>query len=364
MLKHIILQFFFLASVYGSNPKALIFGGTGQDGTYLTNFLLGKNYEVHSVSRCSVFKEEFLPKLQVEEIRDNNPYFYYHIGNIVDYTTVLNIIREIQPDEIYNLAAQSSVKKSFDHPMETSEVNAIGALHILEALRALEMEKKVRYFQAATSEMYGAAKEIPQTEQTPFCPRSPYGISKLYSYWITVNYREAYGLFACNGIMFNHESPLRPETFVSRKITQAVCQYKLGLRDTLYLGNLDAKRDWGYAGDFVEAMWLMLQQDKPDDYVIATGVWHSVREFVELAFHCLDIEIEWQGEGVDELGIDKRNGNAIVKIDPKFYRPVEGCYTLGDPSKAEKKLKWKSKTTFQELLEIMIKAEFERLQFK
>lgn len=331
-----------------SSKKAIIFGATGQDGTYLSEFLLEKGYEVHGISRRNSSNDIF----------KSNPQFFFHFGDVSNSATVIKLIQAIQPDEIYNLAAQSNVKVSFDYPEETAEVNAIGTLRILEAVKLLGLEKNVKFFQAASSELYGLAPEIPQTEKTPFSPRSPYGISKLYSYWITVNYREAYGLFACNGILFNHESPLRGEAFVTRKISIAACRYKLGSQDILYLGNLDIQRDWGYAKDYVEAMWLMLQQDKADDYVIATGESHSVREFVELAFKEVGVEIEWHEKGVDEFGVDKNTGNIIVKIDPKYYRPIEGGIALGNALKAENQLRWKPKTNFPELLKIMILADF------
>lgn len=328
--------------------KALIFGVTGQDGVYLKEFLLNKNYEVHGVSRA-VASRHF-----------DEANYYAHSGDVSNAATVFRLIQSIQPDEIYNLAGQSAVKASFDSPEETARVNSIGTLQILEAIRLSGLEKKVKFFQAASSEMFGLAKESPQTEKTPFHPRSPYGVSKLYSYWITINYREAYGIFGCNGILFNHESPLRGEGFVTRKITLGACRYKLGLQEVLYLGNLDAKRDWGFAKDYVEVMWLMLQQDQPDDYVIATGEMHSVREFVELAFKSLGIYIEWKGEGVDECGIDKSTGNIVVRVDPKYYRPCEVDCIKGDSSKAEKLLNWKPKTKFSELLKIMVEADYRK----
>lgn len=356
MLFYFLLSFCLSIGIVEANDssrepkkKALIFGVTGQDGTYLKVLLLSKNYEVHGVSRTAS-----------TTISEGNPHYFLHSGDVSNSATVFKLIQSIQPDEIYNLAGVSSVKVSFDSPEETGKVNAIGTLQILEAIRLLGLEKRVKFFQAASSEMFGLAQECPQTEKTPFHPRSPYGVSKLYSYWITVNYREAYGIFACNGILFNHESPLRPETFVTRKITLAVCRYKLGLQQVLYLGNLDVMRDWGYAKDYVEAMWLMLQQDQPDNYIIATGETHSVREFVELAYKEVGVEIEWSGQGLDEHGIDKSNGSIIVRIDPKLYRPSEVNFILGNPLKAEKILHWKAKTKFADLLKIMVDADYHK----
>lgn len=350
-----------LCSVENETPKkkALIFGVTGQDGAYLTEFLLKKNYEIHGVKR----KSSMLNTGRVDQFYTDPHYcnnFNLHYGDITDASNVLHLLQSIQPDEVYNLAAQSHVKVSFELPNYTSQTNAVGTLNILEGIRSLGLEKKTKFYQASTSELYGLVQEIPQSEKTPFYPRSPYAVAKLYAYWITINYREAYNIFACNGILFNHESPLRGETFVTRKITKAACRYVLGLQDTLYLGNLDSKRDWGYAKDYVEAMWLMLQQEKPDDYVVATGETHSVREFVELAFKELGVEIEWHGEGQEEFGIDKANGNVIVKVHPRYYRPTEVAFLLGDPTKAQKKLNWKPKTGLPELLKIMIEADYEQ----
>jgi GDPmannose 4,6-dehydratase len=336
------------------HKKALIFGITGQDGNYLAELLLNKNYEVYGVAR-----HPLSDKSPIKQFNTNH--FYFHIGDITDHSNLIHLIETIRPDEIYNLAAQTHVQASFEYPEETARINALGTLRILEAIRILGLEKKVRFFQATSSELYGLAQEMPQIEKTPFYPRSPYGVAKLYGYWITVNYRESYGIFACNGILFNHESPLRSETFVTRKITLAACRHKLGLQDVLYLGNLDAKRDWGYAKDYVEAMWLMLQQDTPDDYIISTGEIHSVREFVELAFKELDIDIKWQGEGVEEQGFDGKTGQVIVKIDPKYYRPTEAAFLLGKAEKAEKILKWKSKTSFKELVKIMMDADYQKV---
>jgi GDPmannose 4,6-dehydratase len=341
-----------------SRKKALIFGVTGQDGAYLSEFLLGKGYEVHGIKR----KSSLLNTGRVDAIYANPDYvgkFFLHYGDLTDPLNVVGLLQKIQPDEVYNLAAQSHVKVSFEMPGYTGQTDAMGTLNILEGIRSLGLSHKTKFYQASTSELYGLVQEIPQSETTPFHPRSPYAVAKLYSYWIAVNYREAYNLFTCNGILFNHESPLRGETFVTRKITRAACRYVLGLQDVLYLGNLEAKRDWGYAKDYVEAMWLMLQQDHPDDYVVATGETHSVREFVELAYKELGIEIEWHGEGSHEYGVDRNNGKVIVKVDPKYYRPAEVEFLLGNPAKAEKELGWKPKTKFHELLKIMIQADYE-----
>src|SRR5688572_27444366 len=331
---------FLIASVEAADlpvlrKKALIFGVAGQDGAYLVEFLLNKNYEVHGVKRRS----SSLNTGRVDRFYEEVQYaqnFFLHYGDVTDAINVVHLVQHIQPDEIYNLSAQSHVKVSFELPEYTAEVNGIGTLRILEAIRILGFTDKVKFYQASTSELYGLVQEIPQTEKTPFYPRSPYAVAKLYGFWATVNYREAYGMFACNGILFNHESPLRGETFVTRKITLAACRYKVGLQKVLHLGNLDSKRDWGYAKDYVEAMWLMLQQDHPDDYVIATGENHSVREFVELAFKAIDIEIEWQGSGIDEVGVDKSNNNIVIKIDPNYYRPTEVDFLLGNAAKAKK----------------------------
>jgi GDPmannose 4,6-dehydratase len=280
-----------------------------------------------------------------------------HYGDLTDSTNLIRIIQETQPDEIYNLAAQSHVQVSFDTPEYTANSDAVGTLRLLEAIRILGLEKKTKFYQASTSELYGKVQEIPQSETTPFYPRSPYGAAKLYAYWVTVNYREAYGMFACNGILFNHESPIRGETFVTRKITMAVARIKNGLQDKLYLGNLDAQRDWGFAGDYVEAMWLMLQQDEPDDLVIATGETHSVREFVELAFGEVGIEIEWRGEGVNEVGVDKGAGDVLIVIDPRYYRPTEVDLLMGDPTKAKEKLGWEAKVGLVELVKMMVEGD-------
>jgi GDPmannose 4,6-dehydratase len=336
---------------------ALITGITGQDGAYLAEFLLNKGYIVHGIKRrSSSFNTERIDHLY-RDPHERNVNFFMHYGDLTDSTNLIRIIQETQPDEIYNLAAQSHVQVSFDTPEYTANSDAIGTLRLLEAIRILGLEKKTKFYQASTSELYGKVQEIPQSETTPFYPRSPYGAAKLYAYWVTVNYREAYGMFACNGILFNHESPIRGETFVTRKITMAVARIKKGLQEKLYLGNLDAKRDWGFAGDYVEAMWLMLQQDEPDDLVIATGEMHSVREFVELAFGEVGIEIEWQGEGVDEVGLDAATSDVLVEIDPRYYRPTEVELLLGDPSKAKEKLGWEAKVGLRELVKMMVEGD-------
>lgn len=340
----------------GVKKKALIFGVTGQDGAYLSGFLLEKNYEVHGVIRPA----------SVPNTHRLNPYlamdnFSLHYGDLTDSISILNLIQTIQPDEIYSLGAQSHVRISFDLPEYTAEVDAIGPLRILDAIKQSGLAKKIKFYQASTSELYGLVQEIPQSETTPFYPRSPYGVAKLFAFWSTVNYREAYGMFACNGILFNHESPLRGENFVTRKITLGVASYKHTKTGVLYLGNLDSKRDWGYAKDYVEAMWLMLQQKKADDYVVATGEMHSVREFVELAFNEIGVEVEWRGEGVDEYGVDKATGKTVVAIDPKFYRPSEVELLIGNPVKAERVLNWKPRTSFQQLLKIMVEADCKKL---
>lgn len=337
------------------NKCALIFGITGQDGAYLAEFLLQKGYEVHGVKRrSSSFNTARIDHLYQDKHKDNN-HFFLHYGDVTDSTNVARLINEIQPDEIYNLAAQSHVQVSFETAEYTANADALGTLRILEAIK--NNKKKIKFYQASTSEMFGKVAEIPQTEKTPFYPRSPYGAAKVYAHCITVNYREAYGIFACSGILFNHESPLRGETFVTRKITQAVARIHYGLQDRLYLGNIDSKRDWGYAKEYVQAMWLMLQQDQPADYVIATGETHSVREFVELAFKEVGIEIEWKGEGVNEQGFDKKTGKILICIDPSYFRPTEVDYLLGDASFAQKKLGWKAKTTFKDLVTLMMHSD-------
>lgn len=319
---------------------ALITGITGQDGAYLAEFLLDKGYEVHGVKRrSSLFNTERVDHLY-QDPHEENVNFFLHYGDLTDATNLIRIVQEVQPDEIYNLAAQSHVKVSFETPEYTANADALGPLRILEAIRILGLGDKTRFYQASTSEMFGLAQEIPQTEETPFYPRSPYGAAKLYAYWITKNYRESYGLYAVNGILFNHESPIRGETFVTRKITRAVSRYKLGLQEKLYIGNLDAKRDWGHAKDYVDGMWGMLQLDEPQDFVLATGVTHTVRSFVEKAFSEVDVELEWKGEGVEEQGIDKGTGQVVVEIDPDYFRPTEVDILCGDASKAREMLGW------------------------
>ena len=340
---------------------ALITGITGQDGAYLAEFLLNKGYIVHGIKRrSSSFNTERIDHLY-RDPHERNVNFFMHYGDLTDSTNLIRIIQETQPDEIYNLAAQSHVQVSFDTPEYTANSDAIGTLRLLEAIRILGLEKKTKFYQASTSELYGKVQEIPQSETTPFYPRSPYGAAKLYAYWVTVNYREAYGIFACNGILFNHESPIRGETFVTRKITMAVARIKKGLQEKLYLGNLDAKRDWGFAGDYVEAMWLMLQQDEPEDFVIATGEMHSVREFVELAFGEIGIEIQWRGEGVDKVGVDAATRDVLVEIDPRYYRPTEVELLLGDPTKAKEKLGWKAEVRLRKLVKMMVDGDMGKL---
>ena len=335
---------------------ALITGVTGQDGAYLAEFLLKKGYVVHGIKRrSSLFNTDRIDHLY-QDPHVENKNFILHYGDLTDSTNLIRIIQQVQPDEIYNLAAMSHVAVSFDTPEYTANADGIGTLRILEAIRILGLEKKTRFYQASTSELYGLVQEIPQKETTPFYPRSPYAVAKLYAYWITVNYREAYGIYACNGILFNHESPIRGETFVTRKITRALARIKLGLQDTLYLGNMDSLRDWGHARDYVEMQWLMLQQVNPEDFVIATGVQYSVRNFVNAAAKELGISITWQGQGVDETGTDQ-NGNVIVKVDPRYFRPTEVETLLGDPSKAQQKLGWTPKTTFQELVSEMVRED-------
>ncbi|MCX8016893.1 MAG: GDP-mannose 4,6-dehydratase [Rhodocyclaceae bacterium] len=338
------------------SKTALITGITGQDGAYLAEFLLNKGYEVHGIKRrTSLFNTDRIDHLYHDRHEAGLP-FYLHHGDMTDSSSLIRIIQQIQPDEIYNLAAQSHVAVSFEEPEYTANSDALGVLRLLEAIRILGLEKKTRFYQASTSELYGLVQEIPQKETTPFYPRSPYAVAKLYGYWITVNYREAYGLYACNGILFNHESPIRGETFVTRKITRALARIKLGLQRCLYLGNLNAKRDWGHARDYVEAMWLMLQQDQPEDFVIATGEQYSVRDFVNAAAKELGMDIRWQGQGIEEKGLDAQ-GNAIVAVDPRYFRPTEVETLLGDASKAKEKLGWTPKTTFQELVAEMVRED-------
>jgi GDPmannose 4,6-dehydratase len=339
----------------GENMKrALITGITGQDGAYLAEFLLKKGYEVHGIKRrASLFNTDRIDHLY-QDPHEKERRFVLHYGDLTDATNLIRIIQEVQPDEIYNLAAQSHVAVSFETPEYTANSDALGTLRVLEAIRILGLEQKTRFYQASTSELYGKVRETPQTEKTPFYPRSPYAVAKLYSYWITVNYREAYNMYCCNGILFNHESPARGETFVTRKITRALARIKVGLQEALYLGNLNAKRDWGHARDFVEMQWLMLQQDEPEDFVIATGIQHSVREFVNVAARELGMEITWQGEGLQEKGIDAASGQEIVHIDPRYFRPTEVETLLGDPSKAQEKLGWEAGVSFEDLVREMV----------
>ena len=335
---------------------ALITGVTGQDGAYLAEFLLNKGYTVHGIKRrTSLFNTDRIDHLYEDpHVADRR--FILHYGDMTDSLSLLHVIQKVQPDEIYNLAAQSQVAVSFEEPEFTANSDALGTLRVLEAIRILGLEKKSRFYQASTSELYGLVQEVPQKETTPFYPRSPYGVAKLYAYWITVNYRESYGMYACNGILFNHESPLRGETFVSRKITRALARIKLGLQDCLYLGNMDARRDWGHARDYIEMQWLMLQQDKPDDFVIATGVQHSVRDFVNAAAKELDIELRWVGSGAELHALDKA-GRRVVAVDPRYFRPAEVESLLGDPTKAREKLGWTPKITFAELVAEMVRED-------
>ena len=340
-----------------STPKtALITGITGQDGAYLSEFLLDKGYVVHGVKRrTSLFNTDRIDHLMEGEPGHSGRYILHH-GDMTDSSSLLRILQDVQPDEIYNLAAQSHVAVSFEEPEYTANSDALGALRLLEAIRILRLEKKSRFYQASTSELYGLAQETPQTEKTPFHPRSPYGVAKLYAHWITVNYREAYGLYACNGILFNHESPLRGETFVTRKITRGLARIKAGLEDCLYLGNLDARRDWGHARDYVEMMWLMLQQERPEDFVIATGHQYSVRDFVSAAAREFGINLTWRGEGLDERGVDE-TGRPIVAVNKRYFRPAEVDALLGDASKAHAKFGWKPRTSFAELVKEMVEAD-------
>ncbi len=335
--------------------KALITGITGQDGSYLAELLLEKGYEVHGViRRSSAFNSGRIDHIY-QDPHESGVRLFLHYGDLNDASSINKVLRDVRPDEIYNLGAQSHVRVSFDVPEYTGEVDALGAVRILEAIR--ETELNTRFYQASSSELFGKVVETPQRETTPFYPRSPYACAKAYAYYITVNYRESYNLFACNGILFNHESPRRGETFVTRKITRAAARIKLGLQACLYLGNLDAKRDWGFAGDYVEVMWLMLQQAEPDDYVVATGESHSVREFAEKVFGRLDMPLEWRGKGVHEKGIDARTGNIVIEVDPKYFRPAEVDLLLGDPSKAKRQLGWNPKVGFDTLVEMMTDAD-------
>lgn len=348
------------------SKTAIITGITGQDGSYLAEFLLEKGYEVHGIiRRCSTNNTSKIKSL-LNHIQNNNEKgtLKLHWGDLKDFSSIYKLIQEIQPDEIYNLAAQSDVRISFDIPEYTMEVNTLGVLNILEAIKNLGLTQKTKFYQASTSEMYGKVQEIPQTEKTPFYPRSPYGVAKTCAYWTTINYREAYKIFACNGILFNHESPRRGKNFVTRKITKAVAQIANGSDIVLKLGNLDAYRDWGYAKDYIEAMWLMLQQDCPDDFVISSGQTHSVREFLELAFQEVGIDIVWKGSGLEEKGINKKTGKVLVEIDPQFFRPSEVEYLMGDYTKAKKILGWEPKTSFEELVSIMVKSDCEKVKLR
>ncbi len=342
--------------------RALITGITGQDGAYLAEFLLAQGYEVHGIKRrASSFNTQRIDHLYTdpheEEVR-----FRLHYGDLTDATNLIRIIQEVQPDEIYNLAAQSHVMVSFETPEYTANADALGVLRLLEAIRILGLKDKTRFYQASTSELYGKVQETPQTETTPFYPRSPYGVAKLYGYWITVNYREAYGFFACNGILFNHESPIRGETFVTRKVTRALARIKMGLQKMLYVGNLDARRDWGHARDYVRMMWMMLQQPEPEDYVIATGQQHSVREMIETAALRLGLPIRWEGQGLGEVGVNAATGKPMVAIDPRYFRPAEVDTLLGDPSKARNKLGWEPTISFEELIAEMVDADLKEAE--
>ncbi len=335
---------------------ALITGITGQDGSYLAEFLLDKGYEVHGIKRrTSLFNTDRIDHLY-QDPHEPQQRFVLHHGDMTDSSSLIRIIQQVQPDEIYNLAAQSHVAVSFEEPEYTADSDGIGTLRVLEAIRILGLEKKTRFYQASTSELFGDVRETPQTETTPFYPRSPYAAAKIYAYWITVNYRESYGMYACNGILFNHESPRRGETFVTRKITRALARIKLGLQDCLYLGNLNAKRDWGHAKDYVRMQWMMLQQDQPDDFVIASGTQYSVRDFVNAAAAEIDMEITWKDEGADEQGLDQ-DGNCIVAVDPRYFRPTEVETLLGNPAKAKEKLGWEPEITFQELVAEMMQVD-------
>ena len=344
------------------NKVALITGITGQDGAYLAEFLLMKGYEVHGIRRrSSLFNTDRIDHLY-QDPHEKDCRLFLHYGDLTDSSSLMRVIQQVQPDEIYNLAAQSHVAVSFEEPEYTANSDALGALRILEAMRILDLGKKTRFYQASTSELYGLVQEIPQKETTPFYPRSPYAVAKLYAYWITINYREAYGMYACNGILFNHESPIRGETFVTRKITRALARIKMGLQDRLYLGNLSALRDWGHARDYVEMQWLMLQQDTAEDFVIATGKQHSVREFATLAAAELGIHIEWRGKGVDEKGYDSETGSCIVEVDPRYFRPSEVETLLGDPTYAKNKLGWEPATSFKDLVVEMVRADHQEAQ--
>jgi len=342
--------------------KALITGITGQDGAYLAELLLDKGYEVHGIKRrSSSFNTGRIDHLY-QDPHENNVNLLLHHGDLTDSSSLIRVIQQVQPDEIYNLAAQSHVAVSFEEPEYTANSDALGALRILEAIRILGLEEKTRFYQASTSELFGKAKEMPQKETTQFYPRSPYAVAKLYAYWITINYREAYGIYACNGILFNHESPIRGETFVTRKITRALARIKLGLQKRLYLGNLEAKRDWGHARDYVEMQWLMLQQNEPEDFCIATGVHYSVRDFVNIVAQELEINIQWKGGGIDEIGIDSSTGNTIVSVDERYFRPTEVETLLGDATKAKEKLGWEPKISFDEMVKEMTAADLKEAE--
>ncbi|HTC04147.1 MAG TPA: GDP-mannose 4,6-dehydratase [Xanthobacteraceae bacterium] len=348
----------------GRSKSALITGATGQDGAYLAELLLGKGYVVHGIKRrSSSFNTARVDHLY-RDPHEAGVRFHLHYGDVTDATNLIRIVQETQPDEIYNLAAQSHVQVSFETPEYTANADAIGTLRLLEAIRILGREKLTRFYQASTSELYGKVQETPQKETTPFYPRSPYAAAKLYAHWITVNYREAYGMHASNGILFNHESPIRGETFVTRKITRAVAAIELGLQATLFLGNLNAKRDWGHARDYVEGMWRIVQQDEPDDYVLATGEAHSVREFVEKAFACVGRTIVWKGTGADEKGLDRDSGKVLIEVDPRYFRPTEVEALIGDPRKAHNKLGWRHCVTFEELVQEMVKADLKAVRFE
>lgn len=346
-----------MSQLPGEGKVALITGVTGQDGAYLAEFLLSQGYAVHGIKRrASSFNTDRIDHLY-KDPHETGRKFVLHYGDLTDSTSLIRIVQEVQPDEIYNLAAQSHVAVSFETPEYTANSDALGTLRILEAIRILGMEKKTRFYQASTSEMFGKVQEIPQKETTPFYPRSPYGAAKVYGYWIVVNYRESYGMYACNGILFNHESPLRGETFVTRKITRAVARIKLGLQDKLYLGNLDSLRDWGHARDYVKAQWLMLQQDVAEDFVIATGKQWSVRKFVDAAFAEVDIQLDWEGEGVNEIGRNKADSQVLVEVDPRYFRPAEVETLLGDPTKAKEKLGWEPECTLEDMVSEMVRGD-------
>ena len=346
------------------NKIALITGITGQDGAYLAELLIKKGYEVHGIKRrSSSFNTSRIDNLY-QDPHSEYIKFHLHYGDMTDATNLIGLMKKINPDEVYNLAAQSHVQVSFETPEYTANADGLGTLRLLEAIKLLNMTKKVKFYQASTSELYGNTTSIPQNEDTPFTPRSPYAVAKLYAYWITINYRSAYDIFACNGILFNHESPVRGETFVTRKITRAVAAIKLGLQDKLYIGNLEAKRDWGHAKDYVEGMWMMLQKDDPDDYVLATGESHTVREFIEAAFLQINEIIEWKGSGAEELGYSKNNRKILIEVDKRYFRPTEVNFLMGDPSKAYKKLGWKARTKFKDLVQEMVKEDLKTVELE